>query len=275
MGPIVTAATAAALPRDATILHVEAGDPDAARAAFEAGHLPDARLVDRDTLTAGPPGPGVIGRGRHPLPTPVAFASALGDAGIDRDATVLAYDREQGASAGRLVYLLRVLGQPAALLDGGMAGYTDPLEVGPPPAVTPVARDPEPWPAALVDAAAVQAHLDAGGLVLDARAPERFRGEVEPLDPVAGHVPGAVNAPFADNLDGQGRFKAPPTLWARYEPLGVDPGTIAYCGSGVTACHDLLAIEHAGLGLPRLYVGSWSDWISDPARPRGCAPGSG
>lgn len=268
MGPIVTAASAAALPRDAIILHVEAGDPTAARTSFEAGHLPGARLVDRDVLTAGPPGPGVIGHGRHPLPTPEAFAAALGGAGIPRDATVLAYDREHGASAARLVYLLRVLGQPAALLDGGLAGYDDPLEVGPPPTPDPVHREAQPWPDVLVDADAVQAHLDAGGLVLDARSAERYRGEVEPLDPVAGHVPGAVSAPFADNLDGQGLFRAPPKLWAHYQPMGAGPDAIAYCGSGVTACHDLLAIEHAGLGLPRLYVGSWSDWISDPTRPR-------
>lgn len=268
MGPVVTAATAAALPRDAIILHVEAGEPAAARAAFDAGHLPDARLVDRDELTAGPPGPGAIGSGRHPLPTPDAFAAALSAAGIGTDATVLAYDREHGASAARLVYLLRILGQPAALLDGGLDGYTDPLAVGPPPVVIPVPRRPQPWPDVLVDADAVQAHLDAGGLVLDARAIERYRGEVEPLDPVAGHIPGAVSAPFADNLDGQGLFKAPPKLWDRYHPMGADPETIVYCGSGVTACHDLLAIEHAGLGLPRLYVGSWSDWITDPSRPR-------
>jgi thiosulfate/3-mercaptopyruvate sulfurtransferase len=265
MGPIVTAASEAALPQGAVIVQVEVGDPASARAAFEAGHLPGARLVDRDRVTARAVGPG---DGRHPLPSPEAFAEALGEAGIGRDDTVLAYDRERGASAGRLVYLLRVLGQPAALLDGGLAGYEDPLETGPPPPVRPVVRPPHPWPAdALVDADVVAAHIAAGGVVLDARAAERFRGEVEPLDPVAGRIPGAVSAPFPDNLDRHGLFLAPPKLHARYTALGADAAAIVYCGSGVTACHDALAVEHAGLGLPRLYVGSWSHWITDPTRP--------
>ncbi|HUG84862.1 MAG TPA: rhodanese-like domain-containing protein, partial [Euzebya sp.] len=171
MGPIVTAATAAALPRDAIIVHVEAGDPDTARAAFAAGHLPEARLVDRDTLTAAPVGPR---DGRHPLPTPEAFAAALGGAGIAADDTVLAYDREHGASAGRLVYLLRILGQPAALLDGGLDGWREPPATGQPSQVAAVSCPVRPWPAdGLVDAEAVQAHLDAGGVVLDARTAER------------------------------------------------------------------------------------------------------
>lgn len=270
MGPIVTAATAAALPVDALIVCVEAGPPDDAAAAFAAGHLPGARLIDRDTVTARPP---QAGDGRHPLPTPEVFAAALGAAGITEHDTVLAYDHEHGASAGRLVYLLRVLGQPAALHDGGVTGWEDPLETGPPPAVDVVDCAVRPWPTdVLVDADQVQAHLDAGGVVLDARAAERFRGEIEPLDPVAGHIPGAINVPFSDNLDRDGLFRAPPTLHARYAPMGVDPDAIAYCGSGVTACHDLLAIEHAGLGLPRLYVGSWSHWIADPDRPRATGP---
>lgn len=264
MGPIVAAATSAAVPIGATIIHVEALPEAEATQAFAAGHIPQARLVDRDRLTAAPPGPG-----RHPLPTPHAFATALGRAGISQDDTVLAYDREHGASAGRLVYLLRILGQPAALLDGGMDGWEEALEAGPPRVINPVECAVRSWPTdALVDADGVQVHLDAGGVVLDARAAERFRGEVEPLDPVAGHIPGAVSAPFADNLDSKGQFRAPPKLHARYAPMGVDADAIAYCGSGVTACHDLLAIEHAGLGLPRLYVGSWSHWITDPARPR-------
>jgi thiosulfate/3-mercaptopyruvate sulfurtransferase len=270
MGPIVTAATEAALPRGAIILHVEVGEPGAAAAAFAAGHLPGARLVDRDRLTARPPR---AGEGRHPLPTPEAFAEGLAAAGVGDDDAVLAYDRERGASAARLVYLLRVLGQPAALLDGGLDGYEDPLEVGPPAPVAPAARTPRPWPDVLVDADAVTAHLAAGGVLLDARAAARFRGEVEPLDPVAGHIPGARSAPFEDNLDRDGLFQAPPKLWARYTALGADATAVVSCGSGVTACHDALAVEHAGLGLPRLYVGSWSEWITDPARP--VATGSG
>ncbi|MGI9017072.1 MAG: sulfurtransferase [Euzebya sp.] len=273
MGPIVTAATEAALPRDAVIVHVESLDPAAAQEAFAAGHLPQARLVDRDTLTAAPPQPGT---GRHPLPSRAAFAAVLGAAGIGVHDTVVAYDRENGASAARLVYLLRILGQPAAVLDGGIAGWDEELQTGPPPAVTAVAREPVQWPAdMLVSADTVAAHLAQGGVVVDARASERYRGEVEPLDPVAGHIPGAVNVPYSDNLDSAGLFRSPPRLYQRYHPLNVDCDAIVYCGSGVTACHDLLAVEHAGLGLPRLYVGSWSEWCRDDARPRAVGPDSG
>ncbi len=258
MGPIVTAATEQALPVHAVILHVATGDPSTARATFEAGHLPGARLVDRDVVSAGPVGPG---DGRHPLPTPEAFATAMSLAGVGWDDTVVCYDTERGASAGRIVYLLRILGQPAALLDGGIEGWQDPLVAGPPPIVEIVDRAARPWPSGMLpDIAGVAGHIARGGVVLDARAADRFRGEREPLDPVAGHIPGAVNAPFEDNLDRHGLFLAPPKLHARYLELGADENTIVHCGSGVTACHDALAIEHAGLGLPRLYVGSWSQW---------------
>ncbi len=270
IAPVVTAATAAALPRGAVLVHVEgAGGPDAID-AFAAGHLPGARLMVRDEVTSAPMGPG---DGRHPLPDPAAFAAALGAHGLSAQDTVLAYDREHGASAARLVYLLRILGQPAAVLDGGIDGWEEPLETGPPPAVEPVDVPERPWPREmLVSADDVAAHLQQGGRVLDARSRERFEGLTEPLDPVAGHIPGAMSAPFAENLDRHGLFRAPPKLHATYTAMGVDPETIVYCGSGVTACHDLLAIEHAGLGLPRLYVGSWSQWCRDPERPVGTGP---
>lgn len=270
MGPVVSAATEAALPKGAVIVHVESAPPAEATRTFAAGHLPGARLVDRDGLTAAAMKPG---DGRHPLPSPQAFAEGLGAVGIGWDDTVVAYDREHGASAARLVYLLRVLGQPAAVLDGGLDGWDGPLETGPPLAVAPVRNDPRAWPRdMLVAADEVSAHLRRGGVVLDARAAPRFRGETEPFDPVAGHIPGAVNAPYEENLDRDGRFLAPPALFRRYDPLGVDQQTMVYCGSGVTACHDLLAIEHAGLGLPRLYVGSWSQWCRDPDRPVATGP---
>lgn len=265
MGPIVTAATAAALPRDAILVQVEAGDVAAAAETFAEGHLPGARLLMRDRVTARPMEPG---DGRHPLPTPEVFATELGAMGIGPDDAVVAYDREGGASAARLVYLLRVLGQEAAVFDGGLDGWTEPLETGPPPHVDPVSVPVRPWPTdRLVEAEDVVAHVEQGGLVLDARSAERYAGVTEPLDPVAGHIPGAVNAPFADNLDRLGLFRAPPKLHDTYAPLGAGQDTIVYCGSGVTACHDLLAIEHAGLGLPRLYVGSWSQWCRDTERP--------
>lgn len=265
MGPIVSAATEAALPMGAIILHVESGDVAQATHVYEEGHLPAARLVDRDRVTSAPMQPG---DGRHPLPSPQAFAEALSQAGVGWDDTVLVYDREHGASAGRLVYLLRILGQPAALLDGGLDGWEGSLETGPPPRVDPVDRAARPWPPhMLVTADDVWAYLQQGGVVLDARSAQRYRGETEPLDPVAGHIPGAVNAPYEDNLDQHGLFKAPPKLHTRYSQLGADEQSIVYCGSGVSACHDLLAIEHAGLGLPRLYGGSWSQWCRDEDRP--------
>lgn len=187
MGPVVTAATAAALPVDAVLLHVVAEDGEAGLAAFARGHLPGARLAVRDAVTSRPMGEG---DGRHPLPDPADFAAALGALGVSADTPVVAYDAEHGASAARLVYLLRVLGQPAAVLDGGIDGWEEDLETGPPPLVDPVEVPARPWPTdMLVDADTVAAHIAAGGTVLDARSRERFEGITEPLDPVAGHVP--------------------------------------------------------------------------------------
>jgi thiosulfate/3-mercaptopyruvate sulfurtransferase len=264
--PIVTATTAAQLPPGAVVLHVEAGDRGSAEAAFAAGHVDGAVLLVRDEVMTRPMRPG---DGRHPLPLAEDLATALGLLGIDWDTPVLAYDRQHGDNAAHVVHLLRLLGQDAALLDGGLGAFTDPLATGPAPTPTPVVRDPRPWPADMLpDADEVAAHVAAGGVLIDARAPERFRGETEPLDPVAGHVPGAVNAFYADNLTPDGTFRAPDDLRARFAALGAGPDTIVYCGSGVTACHDLLAIEHAGLGRARLYVGSWSQWCRDADRPR-------
>lgn len=270
MGPVVTAATAAALPVDAVLLHVVAAGGEPGRAAFARGHLPGARLAERDAITSRPM---AEGDGRHPLPDPADFAAALGALGISADTPVVAYDAEHGASAARLVYLLRVLGQPAAVLDGGIDGWEEDLETGPPPVVDPVQVPARPWPTdMLVDADTVVAHIAEGGTVLDARSRDRFEGITEPLDPVAGHIPGAISAPYADNLDRKGLFRAPPKLHAAYTALDADADAIVYCGSGVTAAHDLLAIEHAGLGLPRLYVGSWSQWCRDPDRPVATGP---
>jgi len=228
------------------------------REAYEAGHLPGAVFVDLDRDLTAPPS---TTQGRHPLPTAEAFAAALGALGIGPDDAVVAYDDSGGMSAGRLVWMLRVLGQPAALLDGGIGAWDGPLEAGSatrPPVECPV----RPWPDGAFAGIEEVAAAAAGGIVLDARAPERYRGEVEPVDPRAGHVPGARNAPFAANLGDGGRFRSPDDLRAHYEELGVGEalGVVAYCGSGVSACHDLLAMEHAGLGRGRLYVGSWSQW---------------
>ena len=259
----------------------------APRERYDLGHIPGAMFVDldRDLSLAQPRGPG----GRHPLPPVAGFAQALSRLGIGPDTQVVAYDDGSGSIAARLWFLLALHGHHrASLLDGGLAAWTGaglPLsQVEPTVAPAPLralVRD-----AALVlDRPAIAALRSAPGapgqprpLLLDVRAAERYRGEVEPLDPVAGHIPGAVNAPFTASLRGGGdqRFRPPAELRALLEGLGAAPGreVIASCGSGVTACHALFALALAGLGPGRLYAGSWSDWISDPAAEvaRGSAP---
>lgn len=228
-----------------------------------AGHLPDARFVSVDDDLAEGPGPVV---GRHPLPSPEIFADRLGALGIAVDRPVVAYDRSSGAFASRLVWMLRTIGQDAALLDGGFDAWTGRLESGPVEA-DPVERDPVPWPdGATVDADEVAEHLGLGGVVVDSRSAERYRGEVEPIDAVAGHIPGARNLPFADNL-ADGRFRSGEELRRRFVEVAADSDPIVYCGSGVTACHNALAVEHATGVRPRVYVGSWSGWSTDPDRP--------
>ncbi|HEX7165958.1 MAG TPA: sulfurtransferase [Acidimicrobiales bacterium] len=244
-------------------------DGRSGRAAYEGGHIPGAVFVDVDRDLAGQPGDG---RGRHPLPAPSAFAAAMAALGIGDDDHVVAYDDAGGSIAARLWWMLRVTGRRASVLDGGIAAWAGRLETGrgePRPRGTFSAR---PWLArAVADADAVMAAASSRcSVVLDARAPERYRGEVEPIDARAGHIPGAASAPWSANLDpATGRFLPAPALLARYEALGVanTSDVVCYCGSGVTACHDLLAIEVAGLGQGRLYDGSWSAWSSDPTRP--------
>lgn len=232
-------------------------------AAFEAGHLPGAVFIDMDSVLASPAGPIV---GRHPMPSPEVFAKGMGEAGIGTDVTVVVYDDLGGMVAGRLVWMLRIIGQAAALLDGGFTKWGGEVETGPAPS-TPVNRTALPWPvAAIASADEVAVAAADGGVVVDSRAGERYRGETEPVDPRAGHVPGAINLPFSDNLD-DGRFLSIDALRQRFTDAGVDSDSIIYCGSGVSACHNLLAVEAAGLGLPRLYVGSWSGWSSDQERP--------
>lgn len=245
--------------------------PGAGRAAWAAGHIPGAIHLDLDDDLSGPK----TGRnGRHPLPDPLEFALVLGAAGIGEAQHVVVYDDAGGAFAARLWWMLRWLGHDAvSVLDGGWQAWTGaglPVSTETPHPATEVftPRTPRPW---TVDATAVAAGLSDGSLlVVDARAPERFRGEVEPIDPVAGHIPGARNRFMRGNLQPDGRFKPAATLRAEFEALlGERPvdQMICQCGSGVTACHNLLALAHAGLDGARLYPGSWSEWCSDPARP--------
>jgi thiosulfate/3-mercaptopyruvate sulfurtransferase len=241
-------------------------DGRSGRAAFDAGHVPGAVFVDLDTELAAAPSPS---EGRHPLPSPQVFADAMARHGIGPETTVVAYDDAGGMSAGRLVWMLRILGQPAALVDGGLSAWDhgELTVLATPP--SPVDRPAVPWPQEALAGIADVTGRDPAAVLVDARTPERYRGEVEPVDPRAGHIPGAVNVPFAGNLDERGRFAPGTTLRERFAAAGIDEGTdvVVYCGSGVSACHDVLAMERAGLPRPRLYVGSWSQWSSDPERP--------
>ena len=241
-------------------------------AAYESGHIPGAVFVDLAVdLAAG--GGHAAALGRHPLATPAAFAASMARAGIGDDTIVVAYDDSSGGTAGRLVWMLRSLGRRAALLDGGLAAWTGPLEVGPSDTARPAAKfTAQPWPTDwYVDIDEVAAQAASGpAIVLDARAPDRYRGESEPVDRAAGHVPGARNLPWAGLIDPfTKRFRPVDELRSRFAEVGVEAGAdvIASCGSGVSACADLVALEHAGLARGRLFVASWSGWSSDPDRP--------
>lgn len=226
-------------------------------------HIPGARVVSVDADLAGAPGPTV---GRHPLPSPEHFAEAMARHGIGDRTTVVAYDTGDGGLASRLVWMLRILGQRAALLDGGLERWRGPVRTAE-PTVAPVHRTVRAWPAgAIADSDAVASHIAGGGVVIDSRARDRYLGITEPIDTVAGHVPGAVNLPYSDNVD-DGRFRPSAELAERFAAVRTDPDAVVYCGSGVTACHNALAIEYAGLPRPRVYVASWSGWSTEPGRP--------
>ncbi len=242
-------------------------DGRSGRAAYEAGHLPGSLFVDLDAELSAK---GAPTEGRHPLPSPEAFADVLGRHGIGPQDAVVAYDDTGGGSAARLVWMLRRLGQPAALLDGGLRNWRGPLEFGRGAERPPCAVAPRSWPAAALAGVEEVASLPPGVVLVDARAPERFRGETEPIDPRPGHIPGARNLPWAGVLDpSSGRFGSVEMLRDRFAAIGIEAGTptVASCGSGVSACVLLLAHEHAGLGSARLFVASFSGWSNDPQRP--------
>lgn len=238
------------------------GRTGAGRAAFDAGHLPGATFLDLEGDLSGPLG---VHGGRHPLPDVDALAATFGAIGIAAGTHVVAYDAGDAMVAGRLWWSLRWLGHDAVqVLDGGFAAW---VAAGGPVTsdvvVRPPARfAPRPRPEMLVDRADLIAGLgDPGRVLVDARTPERYRGDVEPLDPRGGHVPGAVNFPYAANLEG-GRFRSPEVLRDRLAPLAAAREVVVYCGSGVSAAHDLMALEAAGVRGAKLYAGSWSDWVS-------------
>jgi thiosulfate/3-mercaptopyruvate sulfurtransferase len=243
-------------------------DGRSGRAAYDAGHIPGAVFVDLDTALTRHAD--AAAAGRHPLADPADFAVAIGALGIGDDDTVVAYDDAGGVIAARLVWMLRVIGHEAALLDGGLDAWDGELATA--PAVrAPVAFTASEWPAdrlATIDEAATAA---TATVVIDARPRERYLGEPDGVDPRAGHIPGARSLPCRENVDSSGRILPSGELRARF---GVDDAAevISYCGSGVTACHNLLAMEQAGLGRGRLFPGSWSQWSRDPARPAETAP---
>ena len=241
------------------------------RDAYDAGHVPGAVFFDLDRDLSAPGGQRGGRLGRHPWPSPEQVARVMGSAGIGAQTRVVAYDDQAGAVAARLWFLLRAHGHDeVAVLDGGIAkwlaeGRQVETETPRPAAATFVPRLRPGW---IVEKAEMAASAP-GQLVLDARVPERYRGETEPVDPRPGHIPGARNAPYLQNLTSGPMpvFLPPDQLRARYEALGADRTVpVVYCGSGVTACHDLLALHAAGLN-GRLYGGSWSEWSSDPALP--------
>lgn len=246
--------------------------PDAGREAYAASHLPGAVYAD---LNLDLSDLSKVGEGRHPLPDSDVFARKLGEWGIGPSHQVVVYDAGDGSmAAARLWWLLKLMGHArVAVLDGGLAAWraAGGQETAELPALAPAAAYPSRFDTdQCVEASDILARLDAdSGWLIDARAAERFRGDVEPIDPVAGHVPGALNRPFAQNLR-DGRFKPADELRAELSTLlrnRSPANTVLMCGSGVTACHLLLAFEHAGLQGARIYPGSWSGWISDPSHP--------
>lgn len=250
------------------------------RQRYDSGHIEGAHFLDLDTQLSRPASEGP---GRHPLPGPELLAQSLAKVGVDRQMTVVCYDDRGGAIAARLWWLLRYYGAPveAVILDGGIQAWTavgeslstrvpDPRPVGP---MSLAARD---W--MVVDRAGVQASLSAGALVLDARGRNRYRGEIEPIDPRPGHIPGSVSAPYVDNLrESHGPLLPTELLRERYEALGAlgDRDVICSCGSGVTACHDIWALHLLGRTSVKLYEGSWSDWSSDDSLPVATGPEPG
>ncbi|MGW1430108.1 sulfurtransferase [Streptomyces sp. NPDC002431] len=272
MKPIISAsayASESAGPRPPVLLDVrwQLGGPHG-RPDYEAGHIPGAVFVDLDAELAGPAGRG----GRHPLPDPEEFGAVMRRAGVSGDTPVVVYDGGQGWAAARAWWLLRWTGhEDVRVLDGGLAAWPGELQTETP---IPAEGDFRPTPGALplLDADGA-AELARSGLLLDARAAERYRGDVEPIDRVGGHIPGAVSAPTSENTGADGRFLPPGELAARFSSLGADRAAEigVYCGSGVSGAHEVLALAVAGLPAA-LYAGSWSEWSGDESRPVATGP---
>jgi thiosulfate/3-mercaptopyruvate sulfurtransferase len=260
-GPLVSAGWLAAHVDDADLRIVDCrwylGEPDRGPAAYHSSHIHGSVYFDLDRDLSSPHGPG-----RHPLPDPTVFMETLGRTGINPATRVVAYDDRGGAVASRLWWLLRDLGHDAvAVLDGGLAQWSSELMDTASVLPRPTTYEATPGHMPQMDRDGITVALGNVKL-LDARAGERYRGETEPVDPVAGHIPTALSAPQTDNLEADERFKSPEVLATQFARLGAagDELVVTYCGSGVTACSNILAMEVAGLATPTLYPGSWSDW---------------
>jgi thiosulfate/3-mercaptopyruvate sulfurtransferase len=244
-------------------------DPDKGRQDYLSGHIPGARYAHLDDDLSAP---GTPSSGRHPLPPPAAIAAFLSRIGWIEDRLLVAYDERNNAIAARLWWLMCYFGKPAALLDGGLEAWQRaglPLEAGMPKTKPSIPPELEPQAGMTVSADQILA-AEGRFTLIDARAAERYRGETEPLDARGGHIPGALNRPMGLNLDESGRFKPAERLREEFRKLvgAADPGTVVnYCGSGVTACHNLFAMERAGYADARVYPGSWSEWLRDADRP--------
>lgn len=247
-------------------------DGRSGRDAYDAAHLPGAVFVDLDRWLARHDG--APSDGRHPLPTPETFAEGMASLGIGDETVVVAYDDAGAVIASRLVWMLRAIGHDAAVLEGGLPAWGQPLETET-TEPTRAAFTATPWPAARL--ATIDDASAGGAVVLDARDLERYRGDVEPVDPQGGHIPGARSLPCRDHLAADATLLPAEALRARFEAVGVDGvrPVISYCGSGVTACHNLLVQEQAGLGVGQLYPGSWSAYANTEGRPvaTGAEPG--
>jgi thiosulfate/3-mercaptopyruvate sulfurtransferase len=257
-GPLISAEELARVLDDVRVIDMRwsLADPGGGRRGYEAGHIPGAVFLDLDEEITGDEG-----LGRHPLPTREQFEDAMRNAGVWNDTRVVVYDDGGGSSAGRLWWLLKAFGhEDVAVLDGGLQAWTGELESG--------TRTYErgDFTAQEIDRSMIATidEVPTAGTLLDARAPERYRGETEPVDLIPGHIPGAINVFWQSNLGPDGRFLSPAELRAKYE--GFTGDVVVYCGSGVNACHDVIAMEVAGLKRPRVYAGSYSEWSRTPGK---------
>ena len=267
--PIISAANLKAILNDDHLVIFDCrfslSSPESGMAEYETAHIPSSRYLHLDRDLSDPMGNPEFGR--HPLPDPTHFASSMASKGVDDDSLVVVYDDSGGAFASRLWWMMKWLGHEAvSVLDGGWRGWLA-AKGAVQTSISPVEKSTFARKENTALLARATELLDQDVNLIDSRSAERYSGEAEPIDPVAGHIPGAVNRPWMENLDEDGKFLSPQKLRARFADLDLADRTIFYCGSGVTACHNILATQIAGLPMPQLYAPSWSGWISDETRP--------